>query len=1076
MADGRVNETSGSNTLADPVLNGPYDPPSRYFELGRKGPTGIVREGRRTSESFIPVPQPKKKRTAKDAEDEQLEFTLRTDEQVQVNHLINNLRDHVMQWRNDNYAGATAISRRLLTHWADSERDNRILFAQREAAETAIFLAEVANRQSSARRWRHELERANDEYNDGLPRVALKMATGTGKTVVMAMLIAWQTLNKVASPSDRRFTKRFLIVTPGITIRDRLRVLQPNDSGNYYVLRGLIPADLAGLLAKAQIIITNWHTFQLKDTKEVKGVSTATRKILLDGRADDPFKETDDAMVSRVLRGWGVGTTGSTASGKARGGEIMVFNDEAHHCYQDRPITVEDESAGIEQPDREETTRNQDARIWFKGLQAIDRRVGIKQVYDLSATPFYLSGSGYKEGFIFPWTVSDFSLMDAIESGIVKVPRIPVDDDARSDGVTYLDLWDQVKRDLPKTNRRNLNITTWTPPAELEGALYSLYHSYEKSFEHWQKELAAFGEPPPVFIVVCPNTAVSKLVFDWIAGTELTSDDGQTLQVGGKLPLFANTSDGATLARPHSILVDSAQLESGEGLSKDFKAAASSEIEAFKAAWRIRNPGGDTESITDEDLLREVMNTVGKPDSLGSDVRCVVSVSMLTEGWDANTVTHILGIRAFGSQLLCEQVVGRGLRRRSYVTDDSGRFPAEYANVYGVPFAFIPTDVLLPEGKPPAPAINVTTVPGREACRITFPRLAGYRYELTDPQPYLDDTIEPFIIGPDTVPSWTEAAPIVGTPELIQDDVVDLRPRSVAYRLARRLIRREFSTGVELATNPLDDKSVGSPAREDQRPWLFPTLVDLCYQWIERAVVVEPGFHLGYLAKYAVWEAKAADAVFQSIIRQHDAGLVRIKPLLRPFDPVGSTAKISFITRKAAIPTDGDRCEISHVVLDGPDGNTWEQLAMAFCEHISSPVAAYVKNDHLGFTIPYTYQGVSHEYHPDFLVRLRRRTDEKVDRTLIVEVSGGQKRKHAPGPTKMKAEVARNSWCAAVNNHGGFGRWGFVEVTDPVTMNTVLNQAIENLYADQAIIGDPDVLDLAGIAARDERGSYAAAR
>lgn len=572
MTDGSAGDAAATHSaeqaspLDDPVLNGPYDPPTRFFEIGPKGPTGVVLEGRRPSESFIPVPKPKKRpKKGSKPDGEQLSLTLHPEEDAQKNQLINDLRAEVSHWRTTGYEGVTTITRKLLNHWADEHRDNRILFAQREAAETAIFLAEVAGRRSGYKQWRTAIASANDAYNDGLPRTALKMATGSGKTVVMAMLIAWQTLNKVANPRDRRFVKRFLVVTPGITIRDRLRVLQPNDPNNYYAARDIVPAGLEGSLGKAQIIITNWHAFQLRDSKEIKGVAKATRQILLAERSDDPFKETEDAMVSRVLRGWGVATGGyDAARGKARIGEIMVFNDEAHHCYQDKPITLEDEYEGVDAPDKEAAERNADARIWFTGLQAIARRVGVKQVFDLSATPFYLSGSGYKEGFIFPWTVSDFSLMDAIESGIVKVPRIPVDDDALADGVTYLDLWERIGEKLPKRNRKGLDVTSWSPPEELDGALDSLYESYRRSFTHWQNELEALGEPPPVFIVVCPNTAVSKLIYDRIAGADIPDTDGNLTHSPGRLTLFRNADEyGQPLSRPRTILVDSAQLESG---------------------------------------------------------------------------------------------------------------------------------------------------------------------------------------------------------------------------------------------------------------------------------------------------------------------------------------------------------------------------------------------------------------------------------------------------------------------------------------------------------------------------------
>jgi len=288
--------------------------------------------------------------------------------------------------------------------------------------------------------------------------------------------------------------------------------------------------------------------------------------------------------------------------------------------------------------------------------------------------------------------VSDFSLMDAIESAIVKTPRTPVNDDAVGELVTYLRLWDYIGTVLPKKKVSSTeSLSGWIPPKELEGALDSLYRSYQRSFAHWQKTLQSHGEPPPVFIVVCPNTIVSKLVFDYIGGVEPKT---------GKLPLFSNVVEGKPIARPRTVLIDSAQLESGGGMKADFKQAASAEIAAFKADFVKRNHGVDPSTVTDEDLLREVMNTVGKRGKLGEGVRCVVSVAMLTEGWDANTVTHILGIRAFGSQLLCEQVVGRGLRRRSYALNDDGKFEAEYANVYGIPFAFIPSDRAAKEACP----------------------------------------------------------------------------------------------------------------------------------------------------------------------------------------------------------------------------------------------------------------------------------------------------------------------------------------------------------------------------------------
>ena len=495
--------------LSNPIINGPYDPPSRYFEIGSQGPTGVVQEGRRPSESFIPIASTKKgARVA--AVQESLDFDV-TGERRETNSLINDLRREVERWRHRDYERVTPTSRKLLQHWADPARENRVLFCQREAAETAIFLAEVAGRHGYAD-WRHRLDAHNHEHNSGLPRVALKMATGSGKTVVMAMLIAWQTLNKSAAPRDARFANRFLVVTPGITIRDRLRVLFPGDQGNYYDERDLIPHDMSGVIRTAQITITNYHTFMAKDSKEIKGVAATTRKILLAGKRTDPFRETPQAMVTRVLRDLGPGK-----------GEVVVFNDEAHHCYQYRaPIAVPGHGPGSLSAD--EKAANEEAGVWFQGIRAVAKHVGVKGIYDLSATPFYLGGSGYNEGFIFPWTVSDFSLMDAIESGIVKVPRTPVDDDAQGDLVTYLRLWDYIGDKLPK---KKASGDCWDlgvdPAARTRGCPEVPIPLIRAGVRSLAGRARAAWPTPPVFIVVCPNTVVSKLVYDWIAGTLVTT-------------------------------------------------------------------------------------------------------------------------------------------------------------------------------------------------------------------------------------------------------------------------------------------------------------------------------------------------------------------------------------------------------------------------------------------------------------------------------------------------------------------------------------------------------------------------
>jgi len=837
----------------------------------------------------------------------------------------------------------------------------------------------------------------------------------------MAMLIAWQTLNKAYHSHDDRFTNRFLVVTPGITIRDRLRVLDPGDPGNYYDARDVVPSDLRTKLGTAQIIVTNYHTFMARDSKEIRGVASNTRKILLAGKTD-PFKESDQAVVSRVLRGWRT---------NGRPPQIVVFNDEAHHCYADK----EQEAPSIDgqAADAEAKEANREARVWFKGLQAVKKYVGLKAIYDLSATPFYLRGSGYAEGFIFPWTVSDFSLMDAIESGIVKVPRTPVDDDAAGDLVTYLNLWEVVGKQLPKKSLASIDVDSWMMPPELQGAIESLYRSYSDSYQQWEESLRVIGEPPPVMIVVCPNTTVSKLVHSWIAGK-----DSGAATVPGHLPLLSNAEDGQMLDRPRTILIDSAQLESGETLKADFKSAAAEELEAFKNDLRRRNPGTDVDQISDEDILREVMNTVGKKGTLGEPVRCVVSVAMLTEGWDANTVTHILGIRAFRSQLLCEQVVGRGLRRRSYAINEQGKFDAEYASAYGVPFAFIPNDRPVPAPKPPNPTVDVFSILDRADLRITFPKVAGYRLEIPDDELAFDPHDTPrYLVGRTTVPTWTETSPIVGEVERIEAEQGPLRAQAVAFRLARRLLQHNYVVG------------------SDNRPWLFPRLVSICARWIETSVDFEPGFTVGDIVRYAEFEAKAAEAVYGAITIQLGNRRERMRVILHP-DQSGDTGSVKFSTHKHTRPT--EKSEVNRVVLDGPTGNTWEEEIARLCEDNWLPIHSYVKNDHLEFRIPYVHKGKTHDYVPDFLLRLKQR-DGDVVRTMIVEVSGGKKSAHSPGSVIEKAFTARNSWCSGVNNLQSFGRWGYIEVTNMQTAKDVLKQACQDLYDDAPIIGDPDHLD-----------------
>lgn len=983
--------------IENPILNSPYGEPTRHFRFSDEGITNEIVDSRRVSSYFMPIPAAKKK-------GKQLAFdTEWTKDRVEENKFINRIRGRVAQWRQGGYVGITKTTRQLLDYWTRPDRERKLFFCQIEALETAIYITEVANKYGDA--WiENDLRRFNEDANPLVYRVAFKMATAAGKTVVMTMLIAWHTLNKLANPQDARFSDAFLIVTPGITIRDRLRVLLPNDPQNYYRQRDILPPERMTQLGKAKIVITNFHAFKRRERTEA---GRLTKSILSQGDSS-PFTETPNQMVRRVCR-----ELGNKKS-------IVVINDEAHHCYRRRVGGEEVKLTGDER--RQAEKREEEARIWISGLEGVKAKIGIKIVYDLSATPFFLRGSGYSEGTLFPWVVSDFSLIDAIECGIVKVPRVPVADDSMVGGQpTYRELWLRIRDGLPKKGRK-AEAPSGEPklPAELQGALHSLYGNYEKYYRLWEQntEAQAKGLTPPVFIVVCNNTSVSKLVFDWIAGWEKTMSDGSKVVVPGAFEIFSNVEDGRWTTRPNTILVDSEQLESGEAMSAEFKRAAAAEIEEFKAEIRERFPGRDVESLTNEDLLREVMNTVGKPGKLGEHIRCVVSVSMLTEGWDANTVTHILGVRAFGTQLLCEQVIGRGLRRVSYVLGDEGHFEPEYAEVYGVPFSFIPCSGSLGEPKAGPDTTRVRALEDRIGCEITFPRLVGYRYELSGERLTARFTDESKLaLSTRDIPTKTENAPIVG--ESVIHDLRDLKRRreqEVAFLLAKLVMEKYFR---------------GEDGQD--KPWLFPQVLSIARRWLAECVTLKDNTfpQLLLLIEFA---HDAADRIYRAIVTSANGGKT-LKPIVRPYDPVGSTRFVDFDTTRPTYPTRPDKCHVSHVVADT---ESWEQKMAQALEDMDE-VVAYVKNHNLGFTVPYTLSGEERNYIPDYIVRVDDGSGQDDLLNLLIEVTGEKKKDKA-----AKVATARTLWVPAVNAHGGFGRWAFLEVSDPWDAQNLIRASLRS--------------------------------
>ncbi|HEY3285090.1 MAG TPA: DEAD/DEAH box helicase family protein [Armatimonadota bacterium] len=1001
-----------------PILNSPYAYPTRHWELDDQGqPTQQILETRRLAQFITPIPKPKKRKPNQTGFVFDEGAGLSTDSQeYDPTPLINELRRHVGNWRRlpKSSWGVTPETARLLEHWRSHPFSSvRPFFCQVEAVETAIWLTEVAPSTRDGKSFLDHLEAANQEANPGLWRLALKLATGAGKTTVMAMLIAWQTLNAVRHPQSKRFTRGFLVVTPGITIRDRLRVLQPNDPDSYYDSRELIPRDLLDDLNRAKIVITNYHAFKPRELLEVSKGGRA----LLQGRTGDELKtlETEGQMLQRVM---------PELMGLK---SLLILNDEAHHCYRERVGNGEEDLKGDE---LQEAKKNKEAaRLWISGLEAVTRKLEGSRVIDLSATPFFLRGSGYAEGTLFPWTMSDFSLMDAIECGIVKLPRVPVAENIPgSEMPVFRDLWANIRKDMPKKGRGKGGILDpLALPARLQTALQALYGHYEKTYRLWEE---AGVRVPPCFIIVCQNTAISKLIYDYVSGFQRDNDDGSTTLENGRLALFRNFDEhGNPIPRPNTLLIDSEQLESGEALDDNFRGMAAAEIEWFR--HDIVERTGDlraAESLTDQDLLREVMNTVGKEGKLGGGIRCVVSVSMLTEGWDANTVTHVLGVRAFGTQLLCEQVIGRALRRQSYDLNEAGLFNVEYADVLGIPFDFTAKPVVAPP-QPPRETVQVKAVrPERDALEIRFPRVEGYRVELPEERltaVFSDDSrleLTPDLVGP----TITHNAGIIGEAvDLTLEHLEVMRPSTLLFHLTQRLLMTKFR----------------DPG-EEPKLHLFGQLKRITKQWLDGYLVCKGGTYPAQLMVQELADLacnRITDAVTQAFLGDRP-----VRAVLDPYNPTGSTAYVNFNTSKTdRWESDPRRCHVNWVILD----SDWEA---EFCRVAEGHprVRAYVKNHNLGLEVPYRYASEVRKYRPDFIVRVEDGHGEEDLLNLVVEIKG-----YRGEDAKDKKSTMETYWVPGVNRLGVYGRWASAELTEvygiqsdfAAEVEQALNAALEGL-------------------------------
>lgn len=888
----------------NPIINDPFAEPTRYWHFA--GVTPEVREGRRIAGYLAPSP------------DGQLRIT---DELIEL-AVPNDLRKRVRQWRADDYPGVTLMTKELFRYWFDDARKDsqtRPFFCQQEAVETIVFLTEAPEQLKVG----ISIPTSGEAYI----RWAVKMATGTGKTMVMSLVTAWCGLNKVANRNDARFTDQVLVVCPNVTVRDRLSGvggLDPKNPESAYVEFDLIPPQYSGLLGQVKVQVMNWHQLAPKED--------AKRSVVRRGR------ESDNAFCRRVL------TDLSTT------GRILVLNDEAHHAYR-FPDDVT-----VTSSDAEEL---REATVWITGLERIHRHREILRTIDCSATPMYPGSFKARAWTPFEWIVSDFALVDAIESGLVKIPRTPTDDNTGEAIPKYRNLWEHIKTTLPKRTEADNDSHPLTDYlAEADGPLKQLAGAWEETFNAWAE---AGRQVPPVMIAICHDTTVARLLEKHIA------------EMGEASPLLVNPKKGP----PVTVRIDSDALTKAEA--------------------------GEGNSNAEE--IREFVATVGKLGKPGGQVRCLVSVAMLSEGWDARNVTHILGLRAFASQLLCEQVVGRGLRRSSY----SDLSQPEYVDVYGVPFQLLPM-ARATGGKPSAPPdyTNVHTMKDRSGLRIEFPRIVQVVPDIADTLDIDFDSIEPIRVAPRFDPTDTFVEFDLGTPHAGMGGTTQRRDRAYETFRIQRLLYRVAAGLIE----PYG------------KPWLFPQALEI----VQRVIRSEAdGGKIAYADD--VDPREICNLRYLTVIRERlgaalrpGEGPERFLPALDEYQPTGSTDAMNFSS-----PTDkcvpAEKSHLSHAVVDS--GLERKMCAVLDAHEL---VEAWVKNHKLFLEIPYLYFGVTYRYRPDFVVRLTN------GRIVLLEGKGDPDEKD-----DAKATAARR-WVEAVNTWGGLGVWTHAICYDAATLSSQLEE------------------------------------
>ena len=924
------------STIDQLIINSPYKEPSHYWSYDRETRSFTLKEGRRPAGYVIAS------ENSKSFDDPGVFIEI---------PLVNTIRPRVRTWCEAGFPGVTGITKRLLEHWHNPEEreHRRFFFCQLEAIETLIWLTEAA-----------ESEKVGIEIpSDGglFKRLCSKMATGSGKTIVMAMLIAWQVLNKVTYPHDTRFSRHIFVVAPGLTVKNRLQVLMPSGLGNYYEEFNIVPQALFEKLRQGKVLIQNWHALNWETAEKI------AKKKGVDKRG----AKSNEAYVREIL--------GELATAH----NMVVINDEAHHAWR---IPAESKVKGVKKEDIEEATK------WIGGLDRINEARGILTCYDFSATPFAPSGKTNSEEALFGWNISDFGLNDAIESGLVKTPRVVIRDDGVPDAKTYKSklyhIYEWVKDDL------NRKAEEYEPlPDMVTNGYYLLGKDWLETAKSWQKTGL---KTPPVMITVANRTETAariKYAFDRkkIRIEELCVPE-RTLHIDSRVLEMAESQEEATAIE--ESLEDGQEDEPTHKLSKKEQA----------------------------ELLRQTVDTVGQPGKPGEGIQKVISVGMLSEGWDAKTVTHIMGLRAFSSQLLCEQVVGRGLRRTSYeVNSTTGLFDAEYVNIFGVPFTFLPHESKDgPPPPPPPPKTRIEPVKEKQHYEINWPNIIRIDH-VYKPGLKLDMNLVKILeLNASDTATLAELAPIVeGKPDVTKISEINLEGLGQKYRMQKIIF--------ETARDVFDQMR---PNWKGNKEFLLAQLIGLMEAFLSsgRLNILTPLFNQDDLRRRILIILnmnKLVQHMWEAIRFENTESII---PIFDSDHPIRSTGNMqTWYTGKPCEYT--KRSHINFCVFD----STWE-ASEAFELDRNPHVEAWVKNDHLGFEIHYIFSGVVKKYRPDFIIRL------KTGKFLILETKGQDTQQD-----KTKREFL-DEWVISVNQYGGFGIWQWAVSNDPADVAGILEDAI----------------------------------